>query len=102
MKVLQRFWYVQHMGSMFFFLNPPEAPKVATLVRFFNVEKTEACFPHQDFEMQFFSTLFNKYVYRRVSISVVDIFISKEEEIFGPKILMMETIIPFLAALSSS
>ena len=34
--------------------NPPEAAKVATLVNFFNVEKTYACFPHQDFEIQFF------------------------------------------------
>ena len=36
-----------------------------------------------------FSTLFNTYVYRRVSFSAVDIIISKEEEIFGPTILMM-------------
>jgi hypothetical protein len=38
-KVIQRFWYVQHVGLMFF-KNPPEAAKVATLVKFFNVEKT--------------------------------------------------------------
>ena len=38
-KVIQRFWYVQHVG-LIFFLNPPEAAKVATLVKFFNVEKT--------------------------------------------------------------
>ena len=36
------------------FKNPPESPKVATSVNFFNVEKTLACFPHQDFEMHFF------------------------------------------------
>ena len=53
------------------------------------------CFPHQDFEIQFFSTRFNTYVYRRVSFTAVDIIISKEEEIFGPKILMMETTISF-------
>ena len=35
------------------------------------------------------------YVYRRVSFSAVDIIISKEEEIFGQKILMMETTISF-------
>jgi len=77
------------------FLNPPEAAKVATSVKFFNVGKNKACFPHQDFEIQFFSTLFNTYVYRRVSFTAVDIIISKEEEIFGPKILMMETTISF-------
>ena len=36
------------------------------------------------------------YVYLRVSFSVVDTIISKEEEIFGSKILMMETPIFFL------
>ena len=64
---------------------PPEAAKVATSVKFFNVEKTQACFPHQDFEIQFFSTLFNTFVYCRVSFTAVDLIISKEEEIFGPK-----------------
>ena len=39
----------------------------------------------------FFSTLFITYVYHRVSFSVVDIIISKDEEIFGLKILMTET-----------
>ena len=38
-KVIQRFWYVQHVG-LIFLKNPPEAAKVATLVKFFNVEKT--------------------------------------------------------------
>ena len=42
-----------------------------------------------------FSTLFNTYVYRRVSSSEVDIIISKEEEIFGPQILMMVTTVYF-------
>ena len=70
--------------------NPPEAAKVAKL---FNLEKTYACSPHQDFEMQFFSTLFKTFVYRRVSFSAVEIILSKEQEIFGPKILMMETTI---------
>ena len=50
-----------------------------------------------DFEIQFFSTLFNTYFYRRVSFSAVDINISKEEEIFGPKIMMMVTTISFLS-----
>ena len=77
--------------------NPPEAAKVATLVKFFNVEKNNACFPHQDFEIQFFSTLLKTYVYRRVSFTAVDIIISKEEKVFGPKILMMETTISFLS-----
>ena len=36
MNVIQRFWYVQHVG-LIFFKNPPEAVKVATLVKFFNV-----------------------------------------------------------------
>ena len=40
-----------------------------------------------------FSTLFNTYVYRRVSFRAVDIIISKQEEICGPKILTMETTI---------
>ena len=43
----------------------------------------------------FFSALFNTYVCRRVFFSAVDIIISKEEEIFGPKILMMVTTILF-------
>ena len=73
--------------------NPPEADKVAILVKFLNVEKTQAFFPHQDFEILFFSTLFNTYVYRRVSFSAVDIIISKQDEIFGPNIFMMETTI---------
>ena len=38
-KVIQRFWYVQHMG-LIFEKNPPEAAKVATLAKFFNVQKT--------------------------------------------------------------
>ena len=45
--------------------------------------------------IQIFSTVFNTYVYRRVSFSAVDIIISKEEAIFGPKILMMEMTISF-------
>ena len=40
MKVILRFWYVQHVGLIFKKKNPPEAVKVATLVKFFNVEKT--------------------------------------------------------------
>ena len=43
----------------------------------------------------FFSNRFNTYVYCHVSFSAVDIIISKEEEIFSPKILMMETTISF-------
>ena len=39
--------------------NPPEAAKDATSVKFFNVGKNKAYFPHQDFEIQFFSTLKN-------------------------------------------
>ena len=88
-KVIRRFWYAQHVG-LIFFLNSPEAAKVATLVKFFINEKT-----HQDVEIQFFSTRFNTYVYRRVSFRAVDIIISKEEEIFSPKTLMMETTISF-------
>ena len=44
-----------------FLKNPSEASKVATSVKFFNVEQTLACFPHQNFEIQFFSTVFNTY-----------------------------------------
>ena len=40
-KVIQRFWYVQHVG-LIVKKNPPDAAKDAT------------CFPHQDFEIQFF------------------------------------------------
>ena len=36
-KVIQRFWYVQDVG-LIFFLNPPEAAKVASSVKFFNIE----------------------------------------------------------------
>ena len=35
-KVIQRFWYVQHVGLILV----KEAAKVATSVRFFNVGKT--------------------------------------------------------------
>ena len=52
-KVIQRFCYVQHM-DLIFLKNPPEAAKVATSVKFFNVGKTKACFPHQDFEIKVF------------------------------------------------
>ena len=38
-KVIQRFWCVQHAGLMFK-KNPPEGAKFATLIKFFNVEKT--------------------------------------------------------------
>ena len=38
-KVIQRFWYVQHVG-LIYFLNPPEAVKVATSVKLVNVGKT--------------------------------------------------------------
>ena len=68
--------------------NPPEAAKVATSVKFFNVEKNLGMFPSSRFWDTFFKTLFNTYVYRRVSFSAVEIIISKEEEIFGPEILM--------------
>ena len=51
-KVIQRFWYVQDVGLIFFY--PPEAAKVATSVKFFNVGKNKACFPHQYFDIQFF------------------------------------------------
>ena len=70
----------------------PEAAKVASLVKFSMLKK-----PRHDFEIKFFSTRFNTYVYCRVSFRAVDIIISKDEEIFGPKILMMETTIFFLS-----
>ena len=38
-KVIRRFWYEQHV-DLIFFKNPPEAAKVATLVKFFHFEKT--------------------------------------------------------------
>ena len=38
-KVIQRFWYVIGF-EINIFLNPPEAVKVSTLVKFFNVERT--------------------------------------------------------------
>ena len=65
--------------------NPTEKAKVATSVKFFNVEKNQVCFPHQDFEIQFCLTLFNTNVYLCVS------FAPKVKEIFKPKILMMVT-----------
>ena len=94
MKVIQRVWYVQHVGVIFL-KNPPEAAKVATSVKVFNVGKTLACYPHQDFEIQFFSTLLNTYVYLHVSFSAVDIVLLKEEKIFNKNILMMVTTISF-------
>ena len=39
MKVIQRFWYVQHVG-LIFQKNPPEAAKVTILVKLFNFENT--------------------------------------------------------------
>ena len=59
-KVIQRFWYVLHVGLMF--KKSTRRAKVATLIKFFNVEKTKACFPHPDFEIPFYPTLFNTYV----------------------------------------
>ena len=72
-----------------------KSAKVATLVKNFNFENTLACYPHQDFEKQFLSTLNNTYVYRRVSFSAVDIFISKEDDICGQNFLFMVTTISF-------
>ena len=46
---------------------------------------------------RFWDKTFFNLVYRRVSFSAVDIIISKEEEIFSPKIWMMETTIYFLS-----
>ena len=37
-KVIQIFWYVQHLG-LIFYKNPPEAVKVATFVKFFIVKE---------------------------------------------------------------
>ena len=45
--------YVQNV-DLIFKKNPSEAAKVATLVKFFNVGKTWACYTHQDFEIQLF------------------------------------------------
>ena len=42
------------MWAIFKKKNPPEAVKVATLVKFFNVEKTLACYHHQDFWVEYF------------------------------------------------
>ena len=38
-KVIHRFWYVLHVGLKLK-KNPPEAAKIATSVKFFNVKKT--------------------------------------------------------------
>ena len=59
--------------------------------------KNLGMFPSSRFWDTIFSTQFNTYVYHRVSFSAVDIIILKEEEIFSPKILMMETTISFLS-----
>ena len=71
--------------------NPLEEVKVAILVKFFNVEKNQAYYPHQDFEIHFCSTSFNTNVYLCVSFRDVDITTPKDKDIFKPKILMMVT-----------
>ena len=59
MKVIQRFWCVQQVGTISL-KNPPKAAEVATSIKIFNFEKTLACFCHQVFEIQFF---FNSDIY---------------------------------------
>ena len=67
------------------------------MVKVLTVEKPRY-FLHQDFDIQYFSTPFYTFVYCLVSYSAIDIIISKEEEIFGPRILMMETTIFFVVS----
>ena len=55
-----------------------EAAKVATLVKFFNVEKAQACDAHQDFEIPLFPTLFNTNGYVRASLGKLAIMTSKD------------------------
>ena len=61
---------LNHVG-LIFNKNPPGAAKVATFVKFFKAGKTYACYPYQDFEIRFFSTLFNTNGYLCVSFSAV-------------------------------
>ena len=77
------------------FKNPPEAVKVATLVKFFNVEKTKACYHHQDFLFEYFFVKKYDNDYLRVSFTAIVIVLLFDREIFGPKILMLETTISF-------
>ena len=69
------------------FLGPPYSGIGATIL----IDREIRCVPYAGF----FKTVFNTYVYRRVSFSTVDIIISQEEEIFGPKILITKTTIYF-------
>ena len=59
--------------------------------KFVNVEKTYGCYPHQDFETHFCSTLFNTNVYLRMSFRALDIFTPKDKQIFKPKMVKMLT-----------
>ena len=89
-KVMWRFWYVQHISLTLNKIHQKK-PKWQPLVKLFNVKKNQACYPHQDFEIQLCSTLFNKNVYLCVSFGAVDIVAPKDKEIFKPKILMIIT-----------
>ena len=54
MKILIRRTYKLGINK-----NPPEEAKVAPSIKFFNVKKNQACYSHQDFEIQFCSNLFH-------------------------------------------
>ena len=90
MKVIQRFWYVQHVAE--YFKNSTRSSQSCNFGKILQCWKNLGIFPSSRF-WYIFSTLFNTYVYRRVSFSAVAIIISKQQEIFGQKILMMETTI---------
>ena len=91
-KVIRSFWYVQHVGLIF--------QTSTRSSQSYNFSKIIQCKKNPSIKILryiFFSTLYNTYGYCHVSFSTVDIIISKEEKIFGPKILMMVTKIFFLS-----
>ena len=84
-KIIQRCWYTQHVGLIY-------KKKSTRSSQSWNFGRIIQCWNLGMFPSSRFS---DTYVYRRVSFSAVDIIISKEEKIFSPKILMMETTISF-------
>ena len=94
LKVIQRFWCVQHVG-LIFKKKPTRSNQSCNFGKILQFWKNLGMLPSSRFWDTIFSTLFNTYVYRRVSFSAVDIIISKKEEILGPQFLMMVTTISF-------
>ena len=63
----------------------------STLVTFFNVGKTKACVRFQVLDIEFLQRLWRLDVYRRVSFTVVDIYISKWQQTLNQSNLKRDT-----------